>query len=169
MTKKNLIYSLLFPLLAVIRGILYCVTLFLKLGDVFYIRLIVPEILIAFGGLLSIYLTIKHKIDTSQYFKTRLKFFALSLVTFTALLQYFYHVFIYADGCFLCDAVGDYIVILFILFVASPIILLLAEICCYTKLYLHKTPMTFAVILLPNISAGNILILYLTLAMLFTL
>ncbi len=71
MERRKYIYSLIFPILTVITGTVWALNDF-----------IIPALLVVTGGLVSIFLAINFKNDTSKHLKLRIIFFFISLITF---------------------------------------------------------------------------------------
>ncbi len=141
MTKKNLVYSLIFPAITVIGGLLYAA---------FWGFL--PSVVIICSGLLAIFLTVGLRIDTSRYFKIRIIFFGLSLVTFVIPVLLFN--WFAGDGP---RAAFSYFLLNFFIF--APFAAFLAEIVCLIRLRAAKNPGAFVVMILSDALACDLVAL----------
>ncbi|MDE5860617.1 MAG: hypothetical protein K2H28_00300 [Ruminococcus sp.] len=83
MNKNQLIRSLAFPVVAVISGILWVMFFWTVAGKIFFNNEICSVIPMICGGIISAFLTVKCKIDTSRYLNMKIIFSIISVVTFT--------------------------------------------------------------------------------------
>ncbi len=141
MNEKKL-YSLCFPVVSVLSGIFWIIVFWLTAGKIFFNNEVISAIPVICGGIVSAFLAVNFQIDTSRCFKVRMIFFVVSLLTFTipALMVYSWGI--------------GYV---FYYMIASSCIALLAEIICFVKL--HIKIKDFAVIMLSDVLAGDLVML----------
>ena len=133
MQRKNLVCSLVLPVLTIIGG---------AAGAVLW--QLWPSVIIMVSGLLAVLLTAGLCIDTSRYFGIRSLFFGLSLLTFVLPIVLF--------NCFSGDgerALFSYFLLIF--FCVAPLIAFLAEIIWIVRLPSENKPRAVAVILLSDL------------------
>lgn len=150
MNSKQLKDSLVFPVIAVISGIFWFIIFRLAIltdGDVN------PAIPVICGGILSVFLTVKFQIDTSRYFKVRMIFFIVSLLTFTfpvimmRFMPYSANLYNFLFQCFS----------------TVTCIVFVSELICFIKMRLIKKPKELIVILLSDVLTGDLVMLVMSL------
>lgn len=150
MNSEQLKDSLVFPVIAVISGIFWFIIFRLAIltdGDVN------PAIPVICGGILSVFLTVKFQIDTSRYFKVRMIFFIVSLLTFTfpvimmRFMPYSANLYNFLFQCFS----------------TVTCIVFVSELICFIKMRLIKKPKELIVILLSDVLTGDLVMLVMSL------
>lgn len=112
-----------------------------------------PAIPVICGGILSVFLTVKFQIDTSRYFKVRMIFFIVSLLTFTfpvimmRFMPYSANLYNFLFQCF-----STITCIVFVL-----------ELICFIKMRFIKKPKELIVILLSDVLTGDLVMLVMSL------
>lgn len=145
MDKNQLICSLIHPTIAVCSGILWTIFFWTVAGNIFFYNEIYSVVPMICGGIISAFLTVKFKVDTSRYFKINMIFPIISFFTFTipAIMILFF-------SSNLTGYVFNYMII-------SSCIAFLAEIICFVKL--HIKIKDFVVMILSDILAGDLVML----------
>lgn len=150
MNSEQLKDSLVFPVIAVISGIFWFIIFRLAiLTDVD----VNPAIPVICGGILSVFLTVKFQIDTSRYFKVRMIFFIVSLLTFTfpvimmRFMPYSANLYNFLFQCFS----------------TVTCIVFVSELICFIKMRLIKKPKELIVILLSDVLTGDLVMLVMSL------
>lgn len=150
MNSEQLKDSLVFPVIAVISGIFWFIIFRLAIltdGDVN------PAIPVICGGILSVFLTVKFQIGTSRYFKVRMIFFIVSLLTFTfpvimmRFMPYSANLYNFLFQCFS----------------TVTCIVFVSELICFIKMRLIKKPKELIVILLSDVLTGDLVMLVMSL------
>lgn len=146
MNIKQLKKSLVFPAVAVISGIFWFIILRLTMLTDEDVN---PAIPVICGGLLSAFLTVKFKIDTSQYLKVRMIFLIISIFTFTfpvimmRFMPYSANMYNFLFQCFS----------------TVTCIVFISELVFFIKMHLIKKPKEFVVVLLSDILTGDLVML----------
>lgn len=146
MNIKQLKKSLVFPAVAVISGIFWLIILRLTMLTDEDVN---PAIPVICGGLLSAFLTVKFKIDTSQYLKVRMIFLIISIFTFTfpvimmRFMPYSANLYNFLFQCFS----------------TVTCIVFISELVFFIKMHLIKKPKEFVVVLLSDILTGDLVML----------
>lgn len=83
MNRNQLIRSLVNPAIIVISGILWIIFFWTVSRNIFFGGIFNSAIPMICGGIISAFLTMKFKVDTSRYFNMKIIFSIISIFTFT--------------------------------------------------------------------------------------
>ena len=145
MNRNQLIRSLVNPAIIVISGILWIIFFWTVSRNIFFGGIFNSAIPMICGGIISAFLTVKFKVDTSRYFNMKIIFSIISIFTFTIPA-----VMVYRFTSDITGYVFNYMII-------SSCILFLAEIICFIKMRINIK--RFAVMILSDVFAGDLVML----------
>lgn len=145
--RKGIESYLFFPAIAMFSGIFWIMAFWIMAGKIFFYNEFISALPVICGGIVSAFLAVIFRIDTSRCFKVRMIFLIISLFTFTIPAIRIYSGQGYELG---------YMII-------SSCIAFLAEIVCFIKLRLNKKEV--AVIMLSDVLFGDLIMLVIVLFM----